>query len=220
MNSDPILALPALKIDLGKLVVAMKAAGVPVKLIASIDRKCLLTPRRQTGRIDRRTNRNPRWSIAPDHPDYAPEHGAHLVRLRLFLEMLQMVNAPVVDEELMKTLSLTHLGSPLPTGPTKDPLTDEPLDFIDLVNDVVHKPKHGYSKFHIGHQDPRFHPKHLHQNVHWQFKTSNDFQTTMDIRVARIAYEIDRFTRTSDKQLFDRAMEELALLSATLLKKS
>jgi hypothetical protein len=219
MNPNPVQDLTALKHDLAKLISEMKSAGIPVKLIASIDRKCLLTPRRQTGRIDRRTNRNPRWSITLDHPDYAPERGAHLVRLRLFLEMLQMANAPVVDQELMKSLSLTHLGVPLTPGPTKDPLTDEVLDFTELVNDVVHKPKHGYSKFHIGHQDPRFHPKHLHQNVHWQFKASNDFQTTMDIRVARIAYEIDRFTRTGDKQLFDRAMEELALLSATLLKK-
>ena len=56
MNPDSVPDLAALKLDVGKLVSEMKSAGVPAKLIASIDRKCLRTPRRQTGRIDRRTN--------------------------------------------------------------------------------------------------------------------------------------------------------------------
>jgi hypothetical protein len=217
MSSVPP-SIPALKADIKKLVKVVKSAGVPTKLIGSIKTKCLRTPRRQTGRIERRTNRHPRWSIAPDHPDYAPEVEAHLVLLRLLVEMLLMENAPIVDRELLKTLFKTYLGVALPEGPIKDPVTDEVFDFRELVNDVAHKPQHGYSKFHIGHQDPRFHPKHLHLNVRWQLKSSNDFQKTMDSRVARIAYMIDCYTRTRQQELFDNAVAELSVLPFELAK--
>jgi hypothetical protein len=97
---------------------------------------------------------------------------------------------------------------------------DEAFDFRELANDIAHKPQHGYSRFHIGHQDPRFHPKHLQKNVRWQLKASNDFQKTMDSRVARIAYMIDCFTRTGQRELFDNAMAELSALPAALAAQS
>jgi hypothetical protein len=131
-----------------------------------------------------------------------------------------MEQAPEVDAELLKTLARTHLGTELPLGPIKDPVTDEIFNFLELANDVAHRPQHGYSKFHIGHQDPRFHPKHLHSNVRWQLKSSNDFQKTMDSRVARIAYMIDCFTRTGQQELFDKAMTELSALPAALALKA
>ena len=205
--------------DERELVALMKKVGVPGKLLASIRRKCLLTPRRQTGRVDRRTNRHPRWKVARDHPDYAPEPEAHLVFLKLCLTLLRMTNAPAVDSELPETLSARYFNGAIPPE-IVDPLTDEPLDYREMIKDVVTKPKHGYSKFHIGHQDPRFHPKHNAQNIRWQLKSSNDFQGTMDIRVARIAYRIDRLTRAPDGELasdiaaaFDNLCRDLGVRS-------
>lgn len=215
MTGREELTLDDLRKDLSELEERMKKV-VPGKLVASIDRKCLLTPRRQTGRLDRRTNREPRWKISADHPDYASQVDANLVRLRLFIGMLLMRNAPAIDRAYLEGLSQKYFGAALPDTCTRDPLTDEELDFKDLVDDVVDNPKHGYSQYHIGHQDPRFHPKHIHKNVRWQKKASNDFQTTMDIRVARIASKVDQFTRTKDKALFETAMKELRELGQLL----
>ncbi|MFI5181432.1 MAG: hypothetical protein ACHQPI_08590 [Thermoanaerobaculia bacterium] len=119
--------------------------------------------------------------------------------------MLGMQNAPRVDTEFRATITRKYFPDAVTEGVTTDPLTDESLDYSELVEDIVGAPRHGYSKFHIGHQDPRSQPKHLPGNIRWQLKTSNDFQGTMDIRVARIAYRIDQFTRNRNPGLFEEA---------------
>lgn len=205
-----------LRDDMDELIKEFRSAGVPIKLLASITRKCLRTPRRQTGRVDRRTNREPRWKIALDHPDYSSEMDAHLVMLRLLLDSVRMRNAPAVNQELVAAISSKYFGKAPPNEVTRDPVTDEELDWNELVDDVVEKPKHGYSRFHIGHQDPRTQPKHLPQNIRWQLKASNDFQDGMDIRVARIAYSIDQLTRTGDPHLVEEITQAFALLCQEL----
>jgi|GEM_PF-2487940 len=200
--------LAQLRADKKELLLRLKAAGISPKLLSSIGRKCLLTPRRQTGRQDRRTNREPRWKVTEDHPDYSSEENAHLVELRLLLDMLNMRNAPEIDKSFLNDLAAKYLSS-APVQPTNDPLTDEVLDYPELVADIVDKPKHGYSKFHIGHQEPKLSPKHLPGNVRWQLKASNDFQGSMNIRVARIAFLIDQFTTTRDPELLRKATREL-----------
>src|SRR5262249_44070255 len=155
--------------------------------------------------IDRRTNRDLRWKLASDHPDYSSEDDARLTLLRLLIDLLRMRNAPQIDRDFLISLSTKYFGRRSSDGNITDPLTEEPLDYSELVHDVVTKPKHGYSKFHIGHQDPRYHPKHTPNNVRWQLKSSNDFQQKMDIRVARIAFKIDQFTRAPAGHLLKEA---------------
>jgi hypothetical protein len=206
-----------LKVDLNAFKTELVRVGVPLKLIEAIHRKCLRTPRRQTGRADRRTNREPRWAIATDHPDYSTEKEGHLVWLKLLTTMTQMKNAPKVDADMFSNLATKYLPDLQINAITCDPVTDQPLDYIELVKDVVTEPTHGYSRFHIGHQDPRFHPKHVNRNIRWQLKASNDFQGTMDIRVARIAFQIDQFTRTSDVGLLQNAKDELKTLAVSII---
>lgn len=209
MANDPVADL---KRELKGLMKQLVLAGVPSALITSIDRKCLRTPRRQTGRLDRRTNREPRWRVAADHPDFGTELDAHLIRLSLFIGLIRMANAPKIDESDVNDMSVKYFGHPISREVTTDPVSDEPLDYLELVSDVVTAPRHGYSRFHIGHQDPRTQPKHLPANVRWQFKASNDFQGTMDVRVARIAYRIDEYTRTGNTALLDEAGDALEQL--------
>jgi hypothetical protein len=203
LAGDPIREL---REDIGQLVGDLRAAGVPRKLLESIARKSLKTPRRQTGRVDRRTNRHLRWSVSPDHPDYSSERDAHLVLLRLLIDLVAMRSAPDIGGDRIAELSRKYFDGTTAGRATSDPLTGEILDYRGLVQDIVEKPQHGYSKFHIGHQDPRSHPKHLPGNVRWQLKTSNDFQGRMDVRVARIALRIDELTRNPS----GGAVEEIA----------
>lgn len=216
--TDPIVGpvidpLADIRADLRDLVDRLRTAGVPVKLLASIERKCMRTPRRQTGRLDRRTNRQNRWILILDHPDYSTERDALLVRLRLLLDVLGMQDSPQVDRDFVTALARKYFEDTGAGESTRDPLTDEPLSYPELVEDIVNNPKHGYSRFHIGHQDPRFQPKHNPGNVRWQSKKSNDFQGTMDIRVARIAYRIDQYLRNNDPQLLEEARKALAALN-------
>lgn len=208
--------LDGVRVDLRRLVAALRAAQVPRPLIESIRRKCLRTPRRQTGRLDRRTNREPRWNVVNDHPDYSTEMGAHLVFLRLLLDLLRMSDAPRTDRGLVDELSTRLFGSPLSDDPLTDPVTDVVLSYPELIRDVVENPTHGYSKFHIGHQDPKSHPKHAPANVRWQLKSSNDFQGTMDVRVARLAFRIDDLARNPQASTLDEVREGLAQLCRDL----
>src|SRR5262245_23824710 len=104
-----------------RLAAALRAAGVPPALIESVRRKCLRTPRRQTGRPDRRTNREPRWQLASDHPDYSTEIDAHLIFLRLLLDMLRMLDAPRIDPSLVGEDVIGLLHSELTDEPLRDP---------------------------------------------------------------------------------------------------
>lgn len=194
------------------IVAAMQSQGVPRQLLESISRKCLRTPRRQTGRVDYRTNRESRWRVVPDHPDYASEAEANRILLRLLVDALYMRNAPSVDTQLLNDVWERNFPS-IPRAPeTSDPITDEALDWNELVADIVDRPVHGYSLFHIGHQNPKLRPKHRADNIRWQLKPSNDFQGGMVAPVARIAYRLNQLTEDPDASLLDdvmRALEQL-----------
>ena len=212
-----------LRSDLSRLRLAMRNAGTPSKLLTAISTKSLRTPRRQTGRIEHRTNRDPRWEVDPIHRDYSSEMDAHLVLLRLWIDTLFMKNAPHVDPDLIRELSLKYFPNDEPPSETKDPVTDEVLDWDQLKFEVVDNPTHGYSRFHIGHLDPHAVPKHRPDNVRWQLKESNDFQDGMDVRVARIAYLINRLVRGGDARLipvveasFSQLCADLGLVDPTL----
>jgi hypothetical protein len=66
--------------------------------------------------------------LSPDHPDFSSEENAHLVELRLLLDLLNMRNAPEIDRSFLNDLANKYLSS-LPVHPTTDPLTDEVLDY-------------------------------------------------------------------------------------------
>lgn len=204
-----------LREDVRLLVSAMKEAGVPAKLIESIRRKCLKSPRRQTGRVDRRTNRQLRWNLAEDHPDFSTQVDSHLVFLRLLLDVLRMRGSPRV-EDLPNELSVKHFGSSLPDETAADPLTDEVFVYADILDDVVTNPTHGYSRFHIGHQDPGVQPKHTPTNIRWQLKESNDFQGTMHVRVARLALAINNLMENPHQGAVEEIVDGLAALCSDL----
>jgi hypothetical protein len=209
-------ALSDLRRDIAEVLRAFRAAGVSPKLLESIKRKSLRTPRRQTGRVERRTNRQSRWCITADHPDYSTESDALLVFLKLILQIAGMHNPPEIDQGLIKHISEKYFGVPVEEDSTKDPITDEPLSYPDLVADVVGKPVHGYSKFHIGHQNPTIHPKHTPSNIRWQLKASNDFQGPMDVRVARIAFRINELTNNPDPSKVEEIEHNLDVLCRQL----
>jgi len=117
-----------------------------------------------------------------------------------------------MDTALANDLSIKYFGHPMTKRVTVDPLTDESIDYAELIADVVTSPQHGYSRFHIGHHKPSQQPKHLPGNVRWQFKASNDFQSTMDVRVARIAYRINEYVDTGQESLLEEALDALDTL--------
>jgi hypothetical protein len=170
------------RLDFNAAKKALRAAGVPPKLIISIETKALRTGRKLTG--EHVTNRQSRWTISPTNPQYASECDARVIFIILCGMMFEFDNAPALPQEA-KSLFESYLGKSIEPGTYRDALLLEKLDYYRLRDDALN-PQHGYSIYHIGHQDPTRARRHVPNNVAWRTSRSNLIQGNMTLREARI----------------------------------
>lgn len=161
---------------------ALRAIGMPQKLIGSIETKALRTGRKQTG--EHATNRQSRWSINPANPQYASEGDSRIIFIILCAMMFEFRNAPALPDDL-RPLFEAYLGKTIAPDTYQDALLLERLDYHKLRDDAL-APQHGYGVYHIGHQDPTRSPRHVPDNVAWRTSRSNLIQGNMTLREARI----------------------------------
>lgn len=178
----PYPELDQVRADLKAAKVALRAAGVPQKLITSIETKALRTGRKQTG--EHVTNRQSRWAINPANPQYATELDSKLIFIILCAMMFEFDNAPPLTAQA-RILFESYLGKQIIAGVYQDALLLEKLDYNALRDDAL-APQHGYGIYHIGHQDPTRNPRHVPENVAWRTSRSNLIQGNMTLREARI----------------------------------
>src|SRR5690349_9894056 len=81
----------------------LRAAGVPSNLISGISTRATKSGRRQTGEF--RSNRDPRWKLKPNDPQYGIEEDCKTIELRLLGMMCEFVNAPVPDDAAREILA-------------------------------------------------------------------------------------------------------------------
>jgi hypothetical protein len=89
--------LEQVRLDFTAAKAALRAAGIPAKLIGSIGTKALRTGRKQTG--EHATNRQNRWTINPANPQYASERDSLIIFMILCAMMLEFENAPILAAE-------------------------------------------------------------------------------------------------------------------------
>ena len=178
---------------------ALRAAGLHSKTVSSIKTKALRTGRKVTGEYA--TNRDPRWSLDPGHPQYGTETDCKIIFVKLAAQIFCFDNAPEVPTKLtrvsqeikdlgpdLKRICEEHyLGHQIQSGTFRDSLLLERFDFNDLVAEGLN-PVHGHSSFHIGHEDPTLKPKHRPDNVGWRTYRSNLIQGNMTLRQSRIYF--------------------------------
>lgn len=162
---------------------ALRAAGVPPRIITGIETRALRSGRRLTGQFQ--SNRNPRWTLQAADPQFGSELDCRIIELRLLGMLLQFEGAPEINEEAKEILEQKYLGSPIVPGTFKDSLLLESLRYEDYVAEALN-PVHGSSNFHIGHEDPTLVPKHTPGNIAWRTHRSNLIQGNMTLRQARI----------------------------------
>jgi len=178
----PYPELEQVRTDFKAVKRALGAAGVPPGLISSVDRKALRTGRKVTG--EHATNRQNRWEINPANPQYASESDCRIIFIILFAMMFEFENAPPLTDAA-RMLFESYLGRAIRAGTYQDALLLEKLDYNRLRDDAL-SPQHGYSVYHIGHQDPRRSPRHTPDNVAWRTSRSNSIQGDLTLREARI----------------------------------
>jgi hypothetical protein len=163
---------------------ALRAGGVPAKLVSNIDTRALRSGRRQTGEF--RSNRDSRWKLNKADPQFGTESNCKLVLLRLFATLLEFEGAPTIDRVVTGMLE-ERLGRPLKLNSFRDELTLELMSYDEAVAEVLNS-KPGLSNFHIGHRDPTLQPKHTPDNVEWRTERSNLIQGNLTLREARTKF--------------------------------
>lgn len=162
---------------------AFLRAGVERRLLDAIRTRATKSGRRQTGKYQ--SNREARWKLQPDDPQYGTEVDCKIIELRLMGFLLAFSKPPPVDEGTVDFLAERYLGTPPVPGTYRDSLLLEPLDFAVVAEESV-KPTQGVSKIHLGHENPAIQPKHVPSNVAWRTERSNLIQGDMTLREARI----------------------------------
>jgi len=163
---------------------ALRAAGVPSRVVAAIQTKSYRTGRKVTG--EHATNRALRWSLDNTHPQYGSEYDCKVIFVKLCAQIFCFDNAPELHDPLRSALQL-YLDEPIASNTYRDKLLLERFDFNDLVAEGLN-PVHGHSSFHIGHEDPTLKPKHAPNNIGWRTYRSNLIQGNMKLREARIYF--------------------------------
>jgi hypothetical protein len=194
-------SLPITEIDdhRAAMKAALRAVGVPKKVISAIETRALRTGRKITGQFA--TNRDPRWELSPDHPQYGTERDCKIILVKLTAQIFCFDNAPLMPSALSRVSNAVkaiapqlkeicerhYLGHEIKSNSFRDALLLERFDFHDLVAEGF-DPVHGHSSFHIGHEDPTRKPKHTPDNVAWRTKRSNLIQGNMTLRQSRIYF--------------------------------
>jgi hypothetical protein len=178
----PYPDLEQVRADFKAAKVALRLAGVPARLIGSIETKALRTARKQTG--EHATNRQSRWTVYPVNPQYASERDSRIIFIVLCAMLFEFENAPEISDEA-RLLFERYLEKQIARGTYRDALLLERLDYHTLRDNAL-APQHGYGVYHIGHQDPTLHPRHVPRNVAWRTSRSNLIQGNMTLRQSRI----------------------------------
>lgn len=163
----------------------LRNAGIPSKTVDAMATRALRTGRKLTGIYA--TNRDTRWSRTEDHPQFATEHHCKIIFVKLGAQIFCFDNAPALPDEFRAIMETHYLGHPIIPGSYRDKLLLEKFNFLDLVNEGLN-PTHGHSGFHIGHENPRIHPRHVPDNIGWRTFRSNLIQGDMTLREARIYF--------------------------------
>ena len=181
--ANPPASLDEIKADLRRVRKAFREAGIEKKLLTSISTRANRSGRRQTG--EHQTNRQSRWTLATDNPQYGTEVDCKLIELRLIGSLLAFSNPPAVDADTVTLIAERYLGAEPVSSTYRDSLLLEAFDFEAVVAEATN-PTHGMSKIHLGHEDPTIQPKHVPDNIAWRTQRSNLIQGDMTLREARI----------------------------------
>lgn len=103
--------------------------------------------------------------------------------MKLLGLLLEFDNAPRLQYGEQRVFE-AYIGRPISWDSYCDPLTREPMSYRDFLQDYVHR-RHGKSRFQLGHMDPTRRPKHVPENVCWQYDNSNFFQGEQTLVQAR-----------------------------------
>jgi hypothetical protein len=182
---------------------ALREAGVPSKLVGNIATRALRSGRRQTGEF--RSNRDSRWTLQPNDPQFGTEEDCKIILLRLYATLLEFEGAPQVSEEIRARLE-TRLGRTLTPDSFRDELTLEKLSYTEVAAEAL-DPRPGISGMHIGHRDPTLRPMHIPGNIEWRTERSNLIQGNLTLREARTKlveliaryFELGEVTITPDR---------------------
>jgi hypothetical protein len=180
-GGQPPLDLNQINQDIRTVRQGMIRAGVPVKLFSAIETRALRSGRRTTGAF--RSNRESRWRLDPQDPQYGSELDCKIMLLRLLGMVLEFRNAPAVDAATSQLLT-RYVGKKIVTGDYRDVLTKERLDYRVLAAEAA-AARHGISSFHLGHVDPTAIPRHTPENVSWRSERSNLLQGNLTLDQAR-----------------------------------
>jgi hypothetical protein len=175
------MSLADLNADLKTVKRGLREAGVPTKLISAVETRALRSGRRQTGPF--RSNRDPRWKLQKNDPQYGSESNCKKVFFRLCATLLEFDGAPPVDAQTTAILE-KRLGRSLVPNSFRDELTLEKLSYPGLIAEVLN-PTPGISAVHIGHRDPTLTPRHVPENIEWRTERSNLIQGNLTLREAR-----------------------------------
>ena len=157
---------------------------LPHRLISGCQTRALRSGRRQTGPYQ--TNRQSRWRLSPDDPQFASEEDAKLVLVKLYCQLFTFTGAPEAPQQI-KLAASKHFGMDVTPNKYRDPLTRERLSFHEFIEELEF-PTHGHSQFHIGHLDPTLTPRHFATNIDWRSMRSNLIQGNLTIPQARTKF--------------------------------
>lgn len=131
------------------------------------------SPRRQTGIY--KTNRESRWKLAPDHPDYTALEDIPGVEAKLFSQILQFEGAPIPTPEVVEAATRI-LGKECKPNAYRCPISGRPLSFNELLKGAQN-PSHGRSDFHVGHIRPKaLGGSNTADNTYWTSSLGNRIQ--------------------------------------------
>jgi len=131
------------------------------------------TPRRQTGKF--KTNRESRWTLRPEHPDYTAADQIPRIEAKLFAAALEFQNAPALPADVTAAAT-TILGHPIQQETHRCPVSGRLMNFRELLAEAS-QPKHGRSSFHVGHVRPKARGgTNSPENTYWTTDLGNRIQ--------------------------------------------
>jgi hypothetical protein len=146
------------------------------------------------------TNRDQRWTLNPNHPQYGTERDCKIIFVKLAAQIFCFDNAPPIPTTinrvpreikalgpLLPQIAKKYLGCKARPCTYRDTLLLERFNFNDLVAEGLNS-VHGHSSFHLGHEDPSRKPKHTPDNIAWRTFRSNLIQGNMTLPQSRIYF--------------------------------
>ena len=122
------------------------------RIFAKVALQVRRTARRQTGLY--KTNRENRWTLDPQHPDYTAKDQIPLIEAKLFAMALSFDDAPQDLPADVREAARIVLGKQVQAGSYHCPVSGLKMSFTQLEQQAAN-PVHGRSSFHVGHVRPR-----------------------------------------------------------------